>query len=163
MFRRMSKRSRNIAWRAYALGVIAFTLFTIPALILLGLMALISLDPDDSMEDRIMHPSLATAAEGMRKYPNDPLAQYQMARYLYDTKQYAKAIPYLKKALELPSRSDFPGPDVRMYLGNCLVETGKRKEARAEWLTILKDMPYNPADPERTVSTQAHKQLEAYP
>ena len=89
------------------------------------------------------HPPIDTAAllqqmETMAaKNPKDPAVPLRLANFLYDQKQYDKAIEWYQRALELDPKNI----DARTDLGTAYFYTGRPQDALREYDKVLKIDP----------------------
>lgn len=79
--------------------------------------------------------------DALAKNPNGPAVYHYLGRLFAERKEWAKAVPYYQKAVELA-----PGDyDSRLNLGTALSFTGARNEAQLQFAEALRLRPNLPA------------------
>ena len=81
-----------------------------------------------ALKAELQEKEIAFYAHGVENNPSDLKKKYELAKRLFDAKQYSKAIPLLQQAVANPAMKC----DVLVLLGECFVRDGKLDLARRQ-------------------------------
>jgi len=80
------------------------------------------------LKAELLEKEIAFYTHGVENNPSDLKKKYELAKRLFDARQYSKAIPLLQQAVANPTMKS----DVLVLLGECFVRDGKLDLARRQ-------------------------------